>query len=144
MAASSRSHASAHAALSTRLLETSLAAPQVVAHRVQRLMLAGPLPSARDRAEFTGMGLEKLVAFQQSWAAMALQAIQWQQQALAQLWGLALAGPVAGAATALAPGRLAADPALAFTRLLHAGLGPVHAKATGNARRLARVGSRRR
>src|SRR5438128_1971363 len=50
--------------------ELAFAVPQVVAHRLTRMALAGPVLSARDRREFHGMGQEKVHAFWQSWFAM--------------------------------------------------------------------------
>ena len=51
--------------------ELAVAVPQVIAHRLTRLALAGPAPSARDRREFQRMGAEKAAAFAESWNAMA-------------------------------------------------------------------------
>lgn len=116
------------AALSRRGAELTLAVPQVVAHRLARLALAGPLPSARDQREFRRMVGEKGVAFQQSWQAMALAA--WRaQQTLAGAWLTAWAGAAAGAPPL---------PALALG-VLDRGLAPVHRKAVANAKRLART-----
>ena len=42
-----------------KVLDLGIAAPQVVAHRLARMALAGPVPSARDQKEFAGMVLEK-------------------------------------------------------------------------------------
>lgn len=53
--------------------ELAVAVPQVIAHRLTRLALAGPAPSARDRREFQRMGVEKAAAFAESWNAMARQ-----------------------------------------------------------------------
>ena len=49
------------------------AAPQVVAHRLTRMALAGPQPNASDQREFHLMRAEKLAAFGESWQAMGLQ-----------------------------------------------------------------------
>jgi len=61
-------------ALLAKSTELAFAAPYVVAHRLTRMALAGASPSARDRKEFTKMGSEKLLAFNQSWNAMFLEA----------------------------------------------------------------------
>jgi hypothetical protein len=61
--------------LATQAMELTLATPQVMAHRLTRMAMAGPLPSARDQREFNLMGQEKVQAFQQSWAAMWMQAL---------------------------------------------------------------------
>lgn len=115
------------AALARRSAELALAVPQVVAHRLTRMALAGPVPSARDQREFTQMVSEKGVAFQQSWQAMALAG--WQaQQSLAAAWWRACTG-------------LAVRPALPVlaAEVLGKGLAPVHRKAVANARRLSRT-----
>lgn len=96
-----------------KLAELGVAAPFVASQRIARMMLAGPLPSARDRREFGVMVSEKQRAFVQSWSAMFGECLRL-QQAVAQLWLGAAAG-VAGK-----------------------GLAPVHRKAVANARRLAR------
>jgi hypothetical protein len=61
--------------LATQAMELSLATPQVMAHRLTRMAMAGPVPSARDQREFSLMGQEKVQAFQQSWVAMWMQAL---------------------------------------------------------------------
>ena len=53
-------------------IEIAYAVPQIIAHRVSRMALAGPVPSTRDRKEFQLMGTEKLAAVLESWSAMAL------------------------------------------------------------------------
>ncbi|AEG91100.1 Hypothetical protein Rta_00400 [Ramlibacter tataouinensis TTB310] len=96
----------------------------MIATRTQRMALAGHSPSARDRKEFMRMGTEKLQAAGESaWA----------------LW--------AGAPAAMAV-QQGAYPWLAawgeWARLGSAGLAPIHAAATANARRLSRAKPRRR
>lgn len=63
-----------------KLAELGVAAPQVVAHRLTRMALAGATPSARDRNEFTGMVVEKQVAFAQAWMNMFAEGLRMQQQ----------------------------------------------------------------
>jgi len=110
-----------HATLHRQSAELALAVPQVMAHRLTRLALAGGRPSARDRREFHAMGQEKLVAFWQSWFAMGWALTQAMQQAwLAMLQG-------------------ARVPLIDVQHVVGRGLAPVHRKATANARRLARV-----
>jgi hypothetical protein len=107
--------------LSRQAAELAVAVPQVVAHRLTRLALAGSVPSARDRREFHGMGQEKVHAFWQSWFAMG-----WAMtQAMQQAWIAMLQG--------------ARVPLLDTQAILSRGLAPVHRKATANARRLART-----
>lgn len=128
----------ASARLATDALELSVAAPQVVAARVARMAAAGATPSARDRAEFARMGTEKVAAFQASWLAMWTEA--WRSQAaLAQAWLAAVTFPLSSQRQ-----RNAVDAtAKATTRVLSAGLAPVHAKAVGNAKRLSRARKRK-
>jgi hypothetical protein len=118
---SRRTHRKA-AKLTSDTAELALAAPQVVAHRVGRMLTAGSTPSAADVAEFQRMGAEKVAAFFESWNAMAAQALRLQAQQLrfspAAWWA-----PVVDLAAA--------------------GLAPVHRRATANAKRLARRRSKR-
>ena len=71
--------------LASQSAELALAVPQVVAHRMARMAMAGATPSQRDKDEFKLMSDEKFAAFQESWMAMATQAMQVQQQAAMQL-----------------------------------------------------------
>ncbi|MCG2595387.1 hypothetical protein LZ009_21625 [Ramlibacter sp. XY19] len=114
-----RRRSSAH--LSRQAGELALAVPQVVAHRLTRMALAGPTLSARDRKEFQGMGQEKLVAFWQSWFGMG-----W---AMAQMWQKAWLAALQGARM----------PSIDTNHILSQALAPVHRKATANAKRLART-----
>lgn len=121
--------------LATQTAELSLAAPKVVAQRVARMARAGAAPSAADRREFTRMGAEKVAAFWQSWFAMGMAA--WQQSCT--LW----ARPCGWTATAWAPRARPAASAMgkvpeAASRVLAAGLAPVHGRAVANAKRLTR------
>ncbi len=113
-----------------KLFELGVAVPQVMAHRVARMALTGPLPNERDRREFMGMVAEKPLAFAQSWMAMLAQGAQVQQQMIRSL-----AGGMASPRTV----RQASD---AASRLANAGLAPLHRKAVSNARRLARIKAR--
>ena len=101
--------------------ELALAVPQVVAHRLTRMALAGPVPNARDRREFSGMAQEKVHAFWQSWFAMG-----WATTAAMQKsWMAMLQG--------------ARVPAIDLQHIAAKGMAPVHRKATANAKRLART-----
>jgi len=60
-------------ALAAQTVDLAFAVPQVVAHRMARMAMAGSTPSARDRREFYRMGTEKVAAFNEAWAAMAMQ-----------------------------------------------------------------------
>src|SRR5262245_43792387 len=114
------------AATAVKALELAVAAPQVIAHRVSRMALAGPVPSARDRQEFTRMVVEKQLAFGQAWMAWSMEALGLQQRLLFAWF--------AGAAPHQHASRLRSGVA----RLSHSGLAPIHRKAVANARRLAR------
>lgn len=104
----------------------AVAVPQVVAHRLTRLALAGAAPNARDRREFTRMGAEKVAAFQQSWWNMGVAALAAQQRAaLAMLSGN--------------PARVARALASAGTDVAARGLAPVSRRATANAKRLRKT-----
>jgi hypothetical protein len=62
--------------LAVKAAELAFAVPQVVAHRVARMAIAGPKPSARDRKEFARMVAEQNAAFGESFNAMAAQAVR--------------------------------------------------------------------
>ena len=111
-----------------KLAELSIAAPQVVALRAARMLAAGVNPSARDRRELERMGTEKVLAFWESMNAMGVEMAKAQQQyalvAMRQWWS-PWVSPWSAAASA--------------TRVLEKGLGPVHRRASANARRLRRL-----
>lgn len=107
--------------LARQATELAIAVPQVMAHRLTRMALAGPVPNARDRREFHGMAQEKMHAFWQSWSAMGWAAAA----AMQKSWLAALQG--------------ARVPLLDTQAILGKGMAPLHRKATANARRLART-----
>jgi len=109
------------ARLSRQATELAIAVPQVVAHRLTRMALAGASPNARDRREFHTMGQEKVHAFWQSWFAMGWATLEAGQQA----WMAMLQG--------------ARVPPVDMHHVLARGMAPVHRKATANARRLGRT-----
>jgi len=110
-----------------KLAELGLAAPQVIAHRLTRMALAGPTISARDRKEFTGMVAEKQAAVAQAWTAMFAEGVRLQQQfALSLLTGAT-------------PKQHAARAKSAASRIASTGLAPFHGRAVANAKRLART-----
>jgi hypothetical protein len=122
--------------LAVKAVELAVAVPQVVAHRVTRMALAGPKLSARDRKEFERMVAEKNAAFGESWHAMAAQAALANRALATSFFRSALSlsrgkKPSAAAATAqLRKGVLG---------VLGKGFAPVHRKAVANAKRLART-----
>jgi hypothetical protein len=117
-------------------MELAMAVPQVVAHRVTRMALAGPKPSDRDRKEFQRMIDEKHAAFAQAWGDMAMQAFRANQALTASVIRSFFApfsykNPSAASVVAQLQ-----DAAIG---VLGKGLAPVHRKAVANARRLART-----
>lgn len=138
-----------------KVAELAIAAPQVIAHRTARVLAAGANPGAADRAELSRMGTEKVQAFWESVFAIGAQAMRSNQEyvRLGALqwwrlwttpWWLAAARPAAQAMAALpraaivAATQSASPQARAVAELAPAGLGPIHKRATANARRLTR------
>jgi hypothetical protein len=114
-------------ATALKLAELGFAAPQVIAHRMTRMVLAGPAISARDRKEFAGMVMEKHAAVAQAWMGMFTEGVRFQQQfALSLLTGATPRHHAAGAKSAA-------------SRIASAGLAPMHRKAVANAKRLGRT-----
>ena len=116
------------------------AAPQVVAHRLRRMALAGPQPSERDRREFHRMGAEKLAAFGEAWQAMAWQVLKSNQQlalSMMRTWWPLLDPRVVSKAATLDQATQAWQ--AATLDILGQGLRPVHRRAVANARRLGRT-----
>lgn len=140
--------------------EMLFASAQVISHRTSRMAMAGPMPNARDRKEFTLMGQEKLEAAQESAAAMSVRLFAVQSRigtAMLQqmgenagwFWRLALnpalAASIDGQARQMAAlfGNPLADWSRASRSLAEVaqhGLKPVHSRATANARRLGKIG----
>jgi len=117
-------------------MELAIAAPQVVAHRALRAATAGTTPSRRDQQEFWLMGMEKVIAFNQSWFAMFVEAGRASQQmALATMqacWAPWIAAPPTLSNVLQRAQSAALDIASAGTR-------PIHRRAVANARRLGRT-----
>ncbi len=121
--------------------QLAMAVPQVVAHRVARMMTAGANPSASDQAEFQRMGTEKVVAFGESWMAMGAQMLRAQQSlanSMVSVWSQPW-NP--GSATTLM--RSTEELQNAALGVLGSGLAPVHRRAVDNARRLGTTRSRK-
>lgn len=142
--------------LALKTSEMLFASAQVINHRTTRIAMAGVMPNSRDRQEFARMGQEKIEAAAESAQAVAARMVT----ANAQLGALAFRQMLSGMTGIMA---LLASPAIALSakgqaellrdaisnfakvtshlsasmaRLAHHGLKPVHARATGNARRL--------
>lgn len=122
--------------LSAKSAELALAVPQVVAHRIMRMALAGPKPSARDRKEFQSMVAEKQAAFAQSWTEMAQQTMRAQQAFAASMMRAAWSPASWGAP---ATRSLLSQAQASALGILGKGLAPVHRKAVANAKRLRRT-----
>jgi hypothetical protein len=133
------------ARLGQQASELMLAAPQVVAHRLGRMAVAGARPSAKDRREFQRMGAEKLAAFGEAWQAMLIQMMKSNvQMTAAWLQGGWSAPSSRRSVPAPAPAlhRIAVEWQLAALELLGQGMRPVHRRAVANARRLGRAARR--
>ncbi|HYN79337.1 MAG TPA: polyhydroxyalkanoate granule-associated phasin [Lamprocystis sp. (in: g-proteobacteria)] len=124
------------ATVAVKSAELAMAVPQVVAHRVARMALAGPSPSDRDRREFQLMVSEKQAAFSQAWSAMAMESIRANQTITASMFA-AFFNPFSRNKPSVAA--LATTVQNAAVGVLAKGLAPVHRKAVSNAKRLART-----
>ncbi|MEP7301736.1 MAG: polyhydroxyalkanoate granule-associated phasin [Caldimonas sp.] len=122
--------------LAVKAAELAFAVPQVVAHRVTRMALAGPRLSARDRKEFELMVAEKNAAFGEAWNAMAAHSAVANEALATELFRSFLAMTRGKKPSAAASAALLHKAALG---VLGKGLAPVHRKAVANARRLART-----
>ena len=121
--------------LPMQMAELSLAVPQVIAHRVARMAVAGKTPSDRDKKEFELMVAEKKDAFGQSLNAMAAQAVR-ANQTLALSLFKSFWLPTGRKLTAAA---VASRVQRATVGVISKGLEPIHSKAVANAKRLART-----
>lgn len=119
-----------------KMIDLSVAAPQVVAHRLTRMALAGPVPNARDQKEFTGMVLEKQLAFAQAWWAAWNAALQGPWGMAWSTWQTALSGGMLGSSP-WAMWKLAERSSAPMAQVVNAALTPIERKASSNARRLA-------
>ncbi len=119
------------------LAELAVAAPQVMAHRMQRMIAAGHAPTEKDHREMRRMGSEKLQAFAESWTAMSLQTAAAQQQMALSLWR-AWFTPV----TSRSALNLSEQWQRAALDVASKGLAPVHRRAVANAKRLRKSNGR--
>jgi len=126
----------AKSSLTLQAAELALAVPQVVAHRMTRIALAGPRLSDRDRKEFALMVAEKNAAFGEAWQAMATHGAR-ANQALAASFFKSFLSIASGKRPS--PARSAAQLHHAALGVLGKGLAPVHRKAVANAKRLGRT-----
>lgn len=124
--------------VSAKASELSVAAPQVVAHRMARMLSAGATPSANDQAEFMRMGTEKLEAFVEAWGAMSAQAMQAQQQMAISVMQT-MCNPWAWAAGPMEPMQQLHDQMQhSMLNVIEGGVNPMHKRAVANAKRLNR------
>ncbi len=145
--------------LALKTTEMLTAAVEVIGHRTDRMVRAGPLPGEDDQREFTLMGQEKLEAAAESVTAMTAHALETQQRLLTSTLRHMMNGSTAMLSlassrspeqarrnqaklqraltrSALSASRLTRVPAA----LAQKGLGPIHSRATANARRLGKKG----
>ena len=121
--------------LARQAAELAVAVPQVIAHRLTRLALAGPALSAQDRRELQRMSAEKAAAFAESWNAMARQTLE-ATPTLTRSFLRAFGSPARAQASAKSAARQVGR---AVTAIVRAGLAPVHRRAVANAKRLSRT-----
>jgi hypothetical protein len=123
-------------ALAAQVIDLGLAVPQVLAHRVTRMMVAGSAPSARDRKEFRRMSTEKVAAFYESWNAMLVEITR----ANVELSLSSARWFLSGLPATLQSSRTAAAHVqCAAIGILGKGVAPVRRRAVANARRLGRA-----
>lgn len=122
--------------VAVKSVELAIAVPQVVAHRLTRLALAGPKPSDRDRKEFHMMVVEKQAALVQASVDMAIQAFRANQALTATMLRFFFA-PFSSRKPSAAS--VATQVQNAAIGVLGKGLAPVHRQAVSNARRLAKT-----
>ncbi|MEO6366033.1 MAG: polyhydroxyalkanoate granule-associated phasin [Luteimonas sp.] len=132
------------ARLGQQMTEIMIAAPQVVALRTARMLMAGAVPSSRDSREFQAMGDEKLAAFSESWQAMVSQAVTSQMQIATTLTRMAFKqsnqwwtpfGTSRGVSAADMT-QLGNQMESAALQIASRGVAPVRKRAVANARRL--------
>ena len=116
------------------------AVPQVVAHRVGRMMTAGVVPNGRDQQEFYLMGAEKVAAFNESWMAMSRQTFAAQQQFalwwMQTWWKVALGGWMHPPTLSSLSNGASRNLMNGWLDVTLCGVAPVHRRAVANARRL--------
>ena len=147
----------AWADLALKTSEMMLASAHVIGHRTRRMASAGPLPNARDQREFKLMGQEKVDAAGKSARAIGRQVSHLNLRSGLDAWkDMLSAGHAAmSVASSRTVGEAVRRQAIltravkraggSASMLSHAtvevarrGLKPIHAKATANAKRLAR------
>ncbi|RJF98905.1 hypothetical protein D3871_10565 [Noviherbaspirillum saxi] len=145
--------------LGFKTTEMLFAAAQVINHRTTRMALAGPVPNARDRKEFTLMGQEKVDAAAESVQAMTMRMFAVQTELAGAIFRQFTGGTVGMLGLAATPFSLITPSGQArllrgflgspmtsaarfsgnLGQVAHHGLKPIHSRATGNAKRLAKL-----
>lgn len=125
-----------------KMAELAVAAPQVMAFRTAPMLACGPFPRAATQAEVARMGFEKIQAFAESLSAMNAQLYasnqKWASLAMHQWWNVWLTPwSVPNWWASFTPIRKHAESTA--SKLIAAGIAPVHRHAIGNVRRLSRV-----
>lgn len=115
--------------------EMAFAVPQVMTHRLTRMALAGANPSARDRKEFERMSAEKVDAFYESWMAMGMQALRFNQQLWLESVQLFWTPWTVRESIQAFPQQMNQ----AANDILDKGMAPVHRRAMSNAKRLGKT-----
>src|SRR3954470_23486196 len=119
----------------TQAAQLAVAVPQVIGHRVTRMMTAGSVPSPRDTREFSRMSSEKTAAFAESWLAMGVEMMRANELLAVTLmtsWWNAWF-------SAAGFNRHARQLQSVALGIAVKGLAPVHRTAVANAKRLANV-----
>jgi hypothetical protein len=123
-------------ALAIQGMELGLAVPQVVAHRLLRIVAAGSRPSAHHWREFWLMGTEKIAAANESWNAMLLEVFRANLEFALSFNPYLWLRVTRTMRSSKAAARHIERAALA---VLTKGVAPVHGRAVANARRLRRT-----
>jgi hypothetical protein len=116
--------------LATQTVELGLAVPEVVAHRIGRMLLAGTAPSAREREELFRMSAEKVWAFYEAWNGIMLAV--WRTNLRLFLSASVSSPPWPG----VSHGRWRRTLQRTAIDILSSGVAPIHRRAVANARRL--------
>lgn len=130
--------------LATQATELMFSTPQVVTHRLARLMTPGAGVGRRDQREFHRMSAEKFAAFGESWNDMALQILKANQQ-MARAFMFGSWFPVrasSGAGLYQSFYCAAAQMQSSTLQVINSGVAPVRKRAVANAERLRRIKTR--
>ncbi len=144
--------------LACKIGVTALASAQVIGYRLNRMVVAGPILSTKDRREFTLMGEEKVAAVTESAQAMATTMMVLTGKAQVQAYKQMLTANFANMSLVFSqtPAQFVARQiklnrdtitysdastsqlSHSAARLINSGLKPFQSRVTGNAKRLAK------